>query len=263
MVSIAASVRRARTAVTGLALLAIVCVGGQAQARDVLVFAAASQRDALEVVMAAWTKGGGGTAKASYESSSTLARQIEQGAPADLFISANETWMDYVAARKLIDPATRVDLLGNTLVLVGPKGVAPVAIAKGFDLATLLGDGRLAMGDPDHVPAGIYGKAALTSLGVWTVVEPKVARAANVRAALALVARGETPLGVVYGSDAAADATVAVAGTFPADSHPPIVYPAAVLAASGEPEAAKKLMAFLKTPEASRIFASYGFTALD
>ena len=181
MVSIAALARRARTALTSLGLLATVCVGGQAQARDVLVFAAASQRDAVEAVMAAWTKGGGGTAKASYESSSTLARQIEQGAPADLFISANETWMDYVAERKLIDPATRVDLLGNTLVLVGAKGVAPVAIAQGFDLPALLGDRRLAMGDPDHVPAGIYGKAALTSLGVWAAVEPKVARAARRR----------------------------------------------------------------------------------
>src|SRR5690606_5897156 len=147
-------------------------------------------------VMAAWTKTGEGTAKAAYESSATLARQIEQGAPADLFISANETWMDHVAERKLIDPATRVDLLGNTLVLIGPQGVVPVEIVPGFDLVGRLGEGRLAMGDPDHVPAGIYGKSALETLGVWAAVEPRVARAANVRAALALVARGEAPLGI-------------------------------------------------------------------
>lgn len=263
MVSIAVPLRTVRAAVTALGFLAMACFGTQAHARDLLVFAAASQRDALEAVIAAWEKRGGEPAKASYESSSTLARQIEQGAPADLFISANETWMDYLAERRLIDAAMRVDLLGNTLVLVGPKDAAPVRIAPGFDLSALLGDGRLAMGDPDHVPAGIYGKAALTSLGVWTAVEPKVARAPNVRAALALVARGEAPLGVVYGSDAAADSTVAVAGTFPTDSHPPIVYPAAVLAASGEATAASKLLTFLKSPEAAKIFASYGFTALD
>lgn len=263
-------IRKTRTRSTMLALCASVVFfgtvlpgGAQAGARDLLVFAAASQRDALEAVFTAWKGPGGVGAKASYESSSTLARQIEQGAPADIFISANETWMDYLAERKLIDAGTRVDLLGNTLVLVGREDVAAVEIAPGFGLAALLGDGRLAMGDPDHVPAGIYGKAALRSLGVWEAVEPKVARAANVRAALVLVARGEAPYGVVYGSDAAADKAVGVAGTFPRGSHPAIVYPAAVLAGTRSPVDAKTFMRFLRSPEAGRIFASYGFTTLD
>lgn len=234
-----------------------------AAARDLLVFAAASQRDAIEEVIAAWSKAGAGSARAAYESSSTLARQIEHGAPADLFISASTMWMDYLDERKLIDSATRVDLLGNRLVLVGPQGGAPVAVAPGFDLVGRLSGGRLAMGDPDHVPAGIYGRQALETLGVWTAVEPRLARAPNVRAALALVARGETPLGIVYGSDAMADSAVAVAGIFPADSHAPIVYPAAVTTASAAPDAAKRLLAFLRAPEAGRIFAAHGFTPLD
>ncbi len=234
-----------------------------AAARDLLVFAAASQRDAIEEVVVAWSREGEGRAKAAYESSSMLARQIEHGAPADLFISASTTWMDYLVERKLIDPTTRVDLLGNRLVLVGPQGGAPVVVAPGFDLVGRLNGGRLAMGDPDHVPAGIYGRQALETLGVWTAVEPHLARAPNVRAALALVARGETPLGIVYGSDAMADSAVTVAGSFPADSHAPIVYPAAVTTASAAPEEAKRLLAFLRTSEAGRIFAAHGFTPLD
>ena len=175
-------------------------------AQEVLVFAAASLQDAFDAVIEEYQAQGGGEVSASYASSSTLARQIEQGAPADVFISANPEWMDYLEERGLLRAGSRTDLLGNGLVLVAPpESETTVEIAPGFDLAGALDGGRLAMGDPDHVPAGIYGRAALESLGVWQAVEPQVARADNVRAALALVARGEAPLGMVYRSDAVAD----------------------------------------------------------
>jgi molybdate transport system substrate-binding protein len=230
---------------------------------DLLVFAAASQKDALNAAIAAYN---GKTAiKASYASSSTLARQIEHGAPADVFISANVAWMDYLQKRKLIAVDTRRDFFGNGLVLIAPKGssIGNVTIGKGLDLVGLLGKGRLAIGDPDHVPAGIYGKAALKSLGIWNTTEPRLARAENVRAALALVSRGETPLGIVYASDAVADHGVKVVGRFPEGSHPPIVYPAAVLARSKRPEAAKAFLAYLRTPAAAKIFGRFGFLVLD
>jgi molybdate transport system substrate-binding protein len=200
---------------------------------------------------------------ASYASSSALARQIEQGAPADIFVSANLAWMDYLMERDLIRAGTRTDLLGNGLVLVAPaESEVELTIAPGFDLLGALDGGRLAMGDPDHVPAGTYGKAALANLGVWELVASRVARADNVRAALALVERGEAPLGIVYRSDAGADPGVRVVGVIPPESHPPIVYPIAVLAESKHPAAAG-LVEFLKSAAAARVFERFGFTVVD
>ncbi|HVI30015.1 molybdate ABC transporter substrate-binding protein [Hansschlegelia sp.] len=229
----------------------------------VVVFAAASLKNALDAVATDWTATSGVQVRVSYAASSALAKQIEQDAPADLFISADAAWMDYVAAKKLIAPESRVDLLGNRLALVaGPDwNKGEVDLKPGADLAGLLGDGRLAMGEVNSVPAGKYGKAALTSLGLWDSVSAKVAGAENVRAALALVSRGEAPLGIVYRTDAAADSSVRIVGTFPADSHPAIVYPAAMLTASKNPNAA----AFLKhlaSSQARKTFEAAGFTVL-
>ncbi len=233
----------------------------EAQAQQLLVFAAASMQDALAAAIAEFP--GEAVIAASYASSSTLARQIEQGAPADVFISANPEWMDYLAERGLLRAGSRTDLLGNGLVLVAPAASdLELAIAPGFDLAGALGGGRLAMGDPDHVPAGIYGQAALASLGVWQQVATQVARADNVRAALALVARGEAPLGIVYRSDAAAEPGVRVVATFPESSHPPIVYPIAVLAGSAHPQAAA-LIEFLHSAAAAPLYERFGFSLLE
>jgi molybdate transport system substrate-binding protein len=233
----------------------------RAEAQELLVFAAASLKDALDAALVDYTADSGRAVVASYASSSTLARQIEQGAPADLFISANPEWMDYLAERGLIRADSRANLLGNGLVLVAPKdsGVG-VEIAPGFDLLGALAGGRLAMGDPDHVPAGTYGKAALESLGVWRAVAPAVVRADNVRAALALVARGEAPLGIVYSTDAKVEPGVRIVGTFPADSHPAIIYPAAATA-TAKSEAASYL-AFLRSSAAKAVFEKYGFVFL-
>jgi molybdate transport system substrate-binding protein len=229
-----------------------------AAAQELLVFAAASLKDALDAAIAAYP--GEAAITASYASSSVLARQIEQGAPADLYISANPEWMDYLAQRELIRAGTRAELLGNGLVLVAPAASdVTLEIAPGFDLTGALDGGRLAMGDPDHVPAGIYGKAALESLGAWQAVESQVARTDNVRAALALVARDETPLGIVYRSDALADPGVRVVGAFPEDCHPPIVYQVAVTA-GGQQRAAAGLVEFLKSPAAAPLFERFGFT---
>jgi molybdate transport system substrate-binding protein len=198
----------------------------------------------------------------SYAASSALARQIEAAAPADLFISADLEWMDYLAARRLIQPGSRVNLLGNRLVLIAPAGsAANFAVDRGMPLARTLGDGRLAMADPDSVPAGKYGKAALEALGAWNAVAARVARAENVRAALALVARGECPLGIVYATDAAAEPKVRVVGAFPTGTHPPIVYPAALTAASANP-AARGFLEFLGSAETKPVFERYGFTVL-
>jgi molybdate transport system substrate-binding protein len=233
-----------------------------ATAQELLVFGAASLRDALDAVIETHQAKGGGEVRASYASSSMLARQIEQGAPADIFISANPQWMDYLEDRGLVRAGSRADLLGNGLVLVAPlEGEVTVEIAPGFDLLGALDGGFLAMGDPDHVPAGIYGRAALESLGVWDTVAPHVARADNVRAALALVERGETPLGLVYRSDAVADDSVKVVDDFPQDSHPPIVYPIAIMASSKQPEAAA-LVELLESETAGAIFERFGFTML-
>ena len=229
-----------------------------ARAGDVLVFAAASTTDALNAIIGAYSKAGG-TAKASYGSSSTLARQIANGAPADIFISADQKWMDYIAERKKVAVGSRRDLLRNTLVLIAPiTNKAALKIAPGFGIAAALGDGRLAIGDPDHVPAGIYAKQALTHLGVWDRIAAKTARTQDVRAALALVERGETPFGIVYSTDAKASTKVRVVDTFPRDSHAPIVYPAALIAGHDTPEA-KRFFAFMTSSDAVRIFGQFGF----
>ncbi|MGK9164844.1 molybdate ABC transporter substrate-binding protein [Inquilinus limosus] len=233
-----------------------------AKAQDVTVFAAASLKDALDAVNAQWQADAKHKATISYAASSALAKQIESGAPADIFISADLDWMNHLADRKLIRPETRTTLLGNRLVLVAPKDSAvQLAIGPNFELAEALGDGRLAMADVKAVPAGKYGQAALQTLGVWSSVEGKVAQAENVRATLALVSRGEAPLGIVYQTDAAADPGVKIIGTFPADSHPPILYPVAVLADSSRPEA-QAFVDYLKSPAARPLFEKQGFTVL-
>ncbi|HVO15999.1 MAG TPA: molybdate ABC transporter substrate-binding protein [Alphaproteobacteria bacterium] len=241
----------------------MVLSAASARADDLLVFAAASLKNALDDIDSQIAQEQGIKVVASYAASSALAKQIEQAAPADVFISADLDWMGYVAKRNLIRPASRIDLLGNRLVLVAPKdSKTAVHIAPGFPLATLLGDGRLAMADPAHVPAGKYGKAALEKLGVWASVAQKIAPADNVRAALLLVARGETPFGIVYATDAAAEPNVKIADAFPAGSYPPIVYPAAATASSKNPAAARYL-AYLQSAAARTIFEKHGFTVLQ
>lgn len=255
------SIRTARLACAGLAV-AVLLAAPAAMAADVTVFAAASLKNALDDINAAWKAGTGKEAAISYAASSALAKQIEEGAPADVFISADLRWMDYLAERDLVKKDSIVALLGNRLVLIAPADSdAAIEIGPNFDLAGLLGDGHLAMGQVDSVPAGVYGKAALTSLGVWGAVEGRVAQAENVRAAQALVATGEAPLGIVYQTDAKAEAGVRVVGTFPEDSHEPIVYPAAETAeaASGE---AGAFMEFLRTGTAKALFEKQGFTVL-
>ena len=199
---------------------------------------------------------------ASYAASSALAKQIEQGAPADVFVSADLQWMDYGRRKKLIKDDTRVNLLGNKLVLIAPKDskIANVTIGPGFDLAKLAGDGRVTTGDVRAVPVGIYAKQALEKLGAWAAVEPKMAMAENVRAALVLVARGEAPLGIVYETDAKVEPGVKIVGAFPDNSHPPIIYPVA-LTVNAKPDAAAYL-AYLRTPAAKAVFEKYGFTVL-
>ncbi len=231
-------------------------------AEKVTVFAAASLKNALDAANAAWAKESGKEATASYAASSALAKQIEGGAPADVFISADLDWMDYLAKKDLIKADTRSNLLGNRIVLVAAKDKAkPVDIKQDFDLSGLLGDGKLAMGEVKSVPAGKYGKAALEKLGVWSSVESKVAGAESVRAALALVSRGEAPYGIVYQTDVTADPGVAIVGTFPAESHAPIIYPIAILAESKNPDAAGYLE-FLKSEKAAHFFTEQGFTVL-
>jgi molybdate transport system substrate-binding protein len=231
-----------------------------AGAKDVVVFAAASLKNALDEASAAYQEETGARVLISYAASPTLAKQIENGAPADLFISADLDWMDYLQQRNLIKAETRVALLGNRLVLIAPAdSTATVEIHPGFPLADLLGGERLAMADPGAVPAGKYGKAALEKLGVWPSVAAKVAPAADVRAALLLVQRHEAPLGIVYATDAAADKQVRIVATFPEDSHPPIVYPAAEVASGGNP-AAGAFLAYLESGRARSFFERQGFT---
>jgi len=248
--------------VVAAALTALVAASADAQEKSVTVFAAASLKNALDEVSSAFTAKSGVKVVASYAASSALMKQIEQGAPADVFLSADVDWMDYGAKRELIKTGTRLDLLGNKLVLIAPKdsAIGNVTIAPGFNLAALAGDGRIATGDVRAVPAGLYAKAALEKLGVWSAVQAKLAMAENVRAALALVARGEAPLGIVYETDAKIDPGVKIVGVFPADSHPPIVYPAA-LTKDAKPDAAAYL-AFLSTAAAKSIFERYGFAFL-
>jgi molybdate transport system substrate-binding protein len=233
-----------------------------AQDKSITVFAAASMKNALDDVDAAYTKQSGVKVVASYDASSALMKQIEGGAPADVFVSADLKWMDYGSQKKLIKDDTRVNLLGNELVLIAPKDskIDKVAIAPGFDLAKLAGDGRIATGDVKAVPVGIYAQAALEKLGVWSAVEPKMAMTANVRAALVLVARGEAPLGIVYSTDAKVEPGVKVVGVFPESSHDPIIYPVAATV-NAKPDATPYL-AFLRSAAAKAIFESYGFTVL-
>jgi molybdate transport system substrate-binding protein len=244
----------------------IVCAAtphtASAQQKSITIFAAASMKNALDDVDNAFTKQSGTKAVASYEASSTLMKQIEQGAPADVFLSADIKWMDYGIQHNVIKADTRFNLLGNKLVLIAPKDskIGQVIIGPGFDLAALAGNGRIAVGDVRAVPAGLYAKAALEKLGAWAAVEPKLAMAENVRAALALVARGEAPLGIVYETDAKIESGVKIVGVFPADSHPPIVYPVA-LTANAKLDAAQYLM-FLRTQAAKSIFERYGFSFL-
>ena len=246
------------------ALLAITSPLRPAAAQDktVTVFAAASMKNALDDVDAAYTKQSGVKVVASYDASSALMKQIEGGAPADVFVSADLNWMDYGSQKKLINDSTRVNLLGNKLVLIAPKDskIDNVTIGPGFDLVKLAGDGRIATGDVKAVPVGLYAKAALEKLGVWSAVEPKMAMTQNVRAALVLVARGEAPLGIVYSTDAKVEPGVKIVGTFPDDSHPPIIYPVAATV-NAKPDAVPYL-AFLRSQAAKTMFESYGFTVL-
>jgi molybdate transport system substrate-binding protein len=249
-----------RLLLTLAAVAASLTLATTARADDLLVFAAASTKNAVDDIIAAYVAQDGDKVEASYASSSDLAKQIENGAPAGVYISADTKWADYLAERNLIAADGRVDLLGNSIVLVVPKGDSmDVDLAKPDSLAAALGGEWLAMGDPDHVPAGRYGKAALESLGIWTSVEDHLARAKDVRAALALVERGEAAAGIVYATDAAISDEVDVVATFPASSHPEIVYPV-MLVAGQDSEAARKFYAFLAGPEARQVFVRYGFT---
>lgn len=238
----------------GVALLA----GQPALADNLTVFAAASLKNALDDISAKWKEGNGATVVASYASSSTLAKQIEQGAPADVFVSADQQWMDYVDKKSLVEKPH--DLLGNRLVLIAAKdSKVALQIEPGAKLSEALGDGKLSVGDPSNVPAGIYAKEALTNLKLWDSVQPKLAPAADVRAALTLVSRGEAPLGIVYETDAKVDPNVRIVSVFPEDSHKPIVYPVAVVKSSKNPDAAK-FVTFLSGPAAKEIFVKYGFS---
>jgi molybdate transport system substrate-binding protein len=230
---------------------------------QITVFAAASLKNVLDDANAAFTKATGVKVVASYEASSALARQIEQGAPADVFVSADLRWMDYAAEHKLIKLDTRVNLLGNKLVLIAPADskLDHVAIGQGFDIARLAGDGRIAVADVKAVPAGLYAKAALEKLGAWAVAEPKLAQAENVRATLAFVARGETPIGIVYETDAKIEPKVKIIGAFPDDSYPPVTYPVAATSDSKKPDVVAYL-GFLRTQAAKAIFEKYGFSFL-
>jgi molybdate transport system substrate-binding protein len=228
----------------------------------IIVFAAASMKDALDDVNGAFTKAIRIKVTTSYAASSALMKQIENGAPADIFVSADRDWMDYGSQHRLIKDDTRVDLLGNSLVLIAAKDskIDHVDIGPGFDLAKLAGDGRIATGDVRAVPVGLYAKAALEKLGAWTAAAPKMAMTENVRVALTLVARGEAPLGIVYATDAKAEPKVKTVGTFPEDSHPPIVYPVAVTR-NGRREATRYID-FLRSAAAKAVFESHGFRFL-
>ncbi len=254
-------------ALSALALISLVAgaapLPARAQGSDVVIFAAASLKNALDAVNAQWQKETGKKAVVSYAASSALAKQIEQGAPAHVFISADLDWMGYLAQKGLIKPETRSNLLGNRLVLIAPKDQAqPLEVKRGFDLAGRIGNGRLAVANLDAVPAGKYAKAALVKLGVWDSVAAKTAQAENVRAALLLVFRGEAPVGIVYQTDAAAEPHVAIIGIFPEDTHPPIVYPVALTVGATHPDATAYL-AYLVSAKAKPVFQAHGFTALS
>jgi molybdate transport system substrate-binding protein len=231
-----------------------------ARGADLTVFAAASLKEALDEQASKFEADTGSKVVVSYAGSNALAKQIEAGAPADVFLSADVDWVDYLDKHKLIRPGTRVDLLRNRLVLIAPAdSPASLRIAPGFGLAAALGAGRLAMANPDSVPAGKYGRDALRSLGIWTAIEPHMARAENARAALLLVARGEAPFGLVYATDALADRKVRVVDTFAESTHAPIVYPVAIVASSRS-RYAQRFVDSLASPAARAIWARHGFT---
>jgi len=253
--------RRLLLAACGAWLLAAPIAGVAQPRAPITVFAAASLKNVLDEEGAAYREKTGQPVRFSYAASSALARQIEQGAPADLFISADPDWMDYVAERHLIVAASRRDLISNHLALIAPAASKiRIRIGKGMPLAEALGDGRLAVAGPD-VPAGIYARASLTALGVWTAVQSKLAPADNVRGALLFVAQGEAPLGIVYDTDAKVEPKVRIVGLFPDSSHPPIIYPGAVTANAVNPEAAS-FLAFLQGPQGAAVFRKYGFVVL-
>jgi molybdate transport system substrate-binding protein len=234
----------------------------QAQGGDIVVFAAASLKNALDAINMQWQKETGKKATISYASSPALAKQIEQAAPAQIFIPADLDWMDYLTQKNLIKPETRSNLLGNRIVLIAPKDKAQtIEIKPGFDLASVLGEGRLSMANVQAVPAGKYGKAALEKLGVWASVSSKLAQAENVRAALLLVSRDEAPVGVVYQTDAASDSKVKIIGTFPEDTHPPIIYPIALTANATHPDATV-FLAYIRSDKTKPLFEAQGFTVL-
>ena len=249
----------------GMALSLVMLQGwwcmGSAASETVTVFAAASTTNAITEIGDLFTAKGLGQVTTSFASSSTLAKQIASGAPADVYLSANTKWMDFLEEKNAIEKSSRFDLLGNRIVLIVPlqSSIQSVDVKQGMDLAALLGsDGRLAMGDPGHVPAGMYGRKALENLKLWDQVQSRLAPMKDVRAALVLVERAEAPLGLVYATDAAISKKVSVVGTFPIESHPPIVYPAAAVT-GGKTGAAAKFLKFLKTPDAKDIFSTYGF----
>ena len=246
--------------------LAILCgsvsSSASAQEKTVTVFAAASMKNALDEINSTFTAKTGVKTIASYAASSVLAKQIEQGAPADIFISADTDWMDYAIDKKVVNETTRVNLLGNSLVLIAPKDaeIDGVTIGPGFNLSKLAADGKIATGNVKSVPVGKYAKAALEKLGAWQATEPMFAMADSVRAALALVARGEAALGIVYSTDAKVEPSVKVVGTFPADSHPSIIYP--VAATAGASPEAKAYLDYLHSSAAKAVLEKYGFVYL-
>ena len=258
--------RRSLLAALGAVLLA--CAGPDSlraqEPAPLTIFAAASLQDALRALEPAWRAAAPGNVplRFSFAASSALARQIEQGAPADLFMSADEPWMDYLAERNMIAPATRISPLGNALVLVAPANspLPALTLGRATDLATLLGQGRLATGDPAHVPVGRYAQQALEWMGQWQAIGSRLARADNVRSALLLVERGEAPLGIVYATDAKASQGVRVIGTFPGESHPPVTYPFAVTRRAEANPQAQAALAFLAGPATAATWQRYGFS---
>jgi molybdate transport system substrate-binding protein len=254
--------RRALLAQSGAALACLFGAGAAAQGRPLTIFAAASLREALEEIAGLFVAAGGARPVLAYAGSNQLARQIEQGAPADLFLSADEEWMDFLVRRGLIRDGSRRNLLGNSLVLVGPAGAPQrVTIDRNLDLAALLKGGRLAMPDPNSVPAGRYAKAALEHFGLFANLRNKIAASENVRVALAYVARDEAPFGIVYATDAAAEPKVQIIGAFPKESHPTIIYPVAITSSASHPDA-PSFLSFLGSAPAIGVFEKRGFIFL-
>lgn len=257
---ISANIGRMVAAVTAALIVAIALVPARPlSAGDVLVFAAASTTEAVEAAAAQFSRSGEDRVRGVFAGSSLLAKQIDNGAPADIYLSASTAWMDYLSGRGRIDKASRRDLLANSLVVIAPGESANVDVTgSDVDIVAQLGEGRLAMGDPDHVPAGIYARQALETLGLWPALEDRLIRTNDVRVALRMVARGEAPLGIVYASDAIAFAGVRVAGMIREAGHDPIRYPVALVAGSDNP-AARRFLEFLATPEMAALFRRYGF----